>query len=362
VSEGLSFRDGILIELAKGIRHDSFNSPPMTAKQLLVFALLTGGSLPPLAGQDAPAPTTETSTAPAPETAPQKDATDEDLASLESVAQKYVAAYNDKNLDAIVALYTEDAELVDEIDALVATGRDEIRALYESSFNFAPERRIALDVISVRQLAANVVVEEGLARFSGEEAEFEDRVVSYSAILVKGEGGDWHIASSRELETITFEPDPLEAVMPLIGDWTYQGDQMQMELSLYLSNSGRFIMGSAVTTTPSDGAMETEIRIGYDADRGELRWWTFDELGGFAGGVWQPLETSWLVRTSGVTAEGETTSALQELTFESDDSVVWNSTRRFMDGIALPDLELRLVRRPPAPASLIPTSELPVEP
>jgi uncharacterized protein (TIGR02246 family) len=332
----------------------------MTAKQLLVFALLTGGSLPPLAGQDTPAPVAET--APAPDAAPQEEAPDENLASLESVAQKYVAAYNDKDLDTIVALYTEEAELIDEIDALVATGREEIRALYESSFTSAPGRRIALDVLSVRQLDENVVVEEGLARFSGEEAEFEESVVSYSAILVKGEGDNWLIASSRELETITFEPDPLEAVMPLIGDWTYQGDQMQMDLSLYLSNSGRFIMGSAVTTTPADGAMETEIRIGYDADRGELRWWTFDELGGFAGGVWQPLETSWLVRTNGVTAEGETTSALQELTFESDDSVVWNSTRRFMDGIALPDLELRLVRRPPAPASLIPTSELPVEP
>jgi uncharacterized protein (TIGR02246 family) len=348
----------------------------MTSKPLLAFVFLAASSLAPLVGQDAEAPgaaapgaaapgaaapvSSESAATPPP--APGADAPDPEIASLESLAQRYVTAYNAKDLDGLVALYTSDAELIDEIDARVAIGSEEIRSLYESSFAAAPERQISLDVLSVRQLAENVVVEEGLARFSGVDTETEESLVSYSAILVKGEGDAWQIASSRELETISFEPDPLEAIMPLVGDWTYQGDQLQMELSLDLSNSGRFIMGSAVVTTPSEGAMETEIRIGYDADRDELRWWTFDELGGFGGGAWQPLESSWLVRTSGVTADGEPTSALQELTFESKDAIVWRSTRRFLDGVPLPDLDLRLARRPPSPASLFSTSDLPVAP
>jgi uncharacterized protein (TIGR02246 family) len=335
----------------------------MTAKPLLALVLLTGGTLASLIAQDTAAPGAAAPGEKAPEeTATEAPSPDPDLASLETLARRYVTAYNAKDLDGVVALYTGDAELVDEIDARVATGSEGIRSHYETSFTAEPGRQISLDVLSVRQLSNNVVVEEGLARFSGENKEIEESIVSYSAILVKGEGDAWLIASSRELETISFEPDPLEAIMPLVGDWTYQGDQMQMDLSLYLSNSGRFFMGSAVITTPSEGAMETEIRIGYDADRDELRWWTFDELGGFAGGAWQPLESSWLVRTNGVTADGETTSALQELTFESNDSVVWHSTRRFMDGLSLPDLDLRLVRRPPAPSTHLSTSEHPVEP
>jgi len=339
----------------------------MKAKTLLALILLTGGTPASLTAQETAASGAAAAVAEAVEQAPAAPAPEAPapnpvLASLESLAHRFVTAYNEKDIDGMVALYTGDAELVDEIDARVATGSEGIRSLYETSFAATPGRQISLDVLSVRKVAENVVIEEGLARFSGAEDEIEESIVSYSAILVKAEGDAWLIASSRELETISYEPDPLEAIMPLIGDWTYQGEQMQMDLSLFLSNSGRFLMGSAVVTTPSDGAMETEIRIGYDADRDELRWWTFDELGGFAGGAWQPLESSWLVRTSGVTADGETTSALQELAFEGNDAVVWQSTRRFLDGISLPDLVLRLVRRPPAPASLLSTSELPVEP
>lgn len=339
----------------------------MTAKHLLAFALLTVGTSSSLFTQDttvvAPQvpPAAQSDIAPAPKSS-SKPSFDPEIAALESLAHRYVTAYNAKAIDDLVALYTIDAELVDEIDARVAIGNEGIRAFYEAAFTATPTRQISLEVLSVRQLAENVVVEEGLAHFSGEDREIEESVVSYSAILVKGQDNTWKIASSREIETMRFESDPLEEILPLVGDWTFQGDQVQMDLSLYLSNSGRFIMGSAVVTTAADGAMETEIRIGYDADRDVVRWWTFDERGGFADGIWQALESSWLIRSSGVTADGEPTSALQELKFASNDSMVWHSTHRFLDGLPLPDLDLRLVRRPPAPASLFSPSEHPLEP
>jgi uncharacterized protein (TIGR02246 family) len=274
---------------------------------------------------------------------------DDPIGSLSEMAQKYVTAYNGKNLDEIVALYTEEAELIDDIDAVIAAGKDEIRDRFEASFTEAPNRKIALDVLSVREISENLVVEEGLARFSGENSEEEDSVVSYSAILVKSESG-WLVASSRELNTETIDlEDPLEKLTPLSGEWTMQGDQMQMDLTLEPSPNGSFLLGKAITTTPADGAIETEIRIGYDGSRNQLRWWAFDEFGGYMEGPWQELENSWLVRTNGVTADGETTSAIQELEVGSN-MIRWTSTRRFLNGEAIPDLELRLVRRPPAPS------------
>lgn len=292
----------------------------------LAFPLIAGLSHAPLAAQDDP------------------------VAELTGFAESFVAAYNEKDLDAIVALYTEEAEIVDEDDSSLVSGRGEIRELFSDSFAEAPDRQVALEVLSVRQIAENLVVEEGVAQFSDSGEGEADSEISYSAILVKSGDEGWLIATSRELFTDIVETDPLEPLALLEGDWIMQGDQMQMELSLQFSPSGRTLQGSAFVTTPAEGIMETEIRIGYDAARRQIRWWTFDEEGGFAQGSWQPLEDSWLVRTNGVTATGETNSAIQELTFEDDDTVSWKSTHRFLDGVALPDSDLRLVRLPPAPS------------
>lgn len=271
-------------------------------------------------------------------------------AELAGVAERFVAAYNEKNLENIIALYTPDAEMIDEIDGLSASGVDAIQSIFESSFSKFPDRRIALEVIDVRQVADNVVIEEGITRFSGEVPNEEGDAIAYSAVLVKHPEKGWLIASSREIAAKSTFVDPLEGLYPLQGDWILQGDQMQMELSLALSNSGRFLVGNAYTSTPDAGTMETEIRIGFDPSMNQVRWWTFDDLGGFGQGPWQAIENGWLVRSSGVTSDGEVTAAIQRLTFEGNDTILWDSTDRFLNGVSLPDLQLRLVRRPPAPS------------
>lgn len=291
------------------------------------LALLCGASLLPLSAQE-------------------KDP----AAELAGVAERFVAAYNEKNLENMLALYTPEAEMIDEIDGLSASGIDAIRSIFESSFSKYPDRRIALEVIDVRQVAENVVVEEGITRFSGEVPNEEGDAIAYSAVLVKDAEKGWRIASSREIASTAAIVDPLEGLYPLEGDWILQGDQMQMELSLALSDSGRFLVGSAFASTPDAGGMLTEIRIGYDPTLGQIRWWTFDDLGGFGQGTWQAIEGGWMVRSNGVTADGEITTAIQRLVFEEDDTIVWDSTDRFLDGVAQPDVQLRLVRRPPAPA------------
>jgi ketosteroid isomerase-like protein len=298
----------------------------MKPSTILTFLLFTGLSHAPLVGQDDPVP------------------------ALSGFAEAFVESYNDKNLDAIVALYTEGAELIDEDEISLASGREEISRLFTTSFAESPNRKIGLEVLSVRQIAETVIVEDGIARFSESGEGEADSEVPYSAILVKNGESGWLIATSRELATEIDESEPLAALHPLEGDWTMQGDQMRMDLSLTLSPSGKSLHGAALVTTPAEGTMETEIRIGYDAARHQIRWWTFDELGGYAQGTWQQLEDSWLVRTNGVTASGETSSAIQELTFESDNAVFWKSTHRFLDGVALPDTDLRLVRLPPVPS------------
>lgn len=288
---------------------------------------------------------------------PAINAEEEAATQLSKVAEAYVGAYNEKNLDAMLALYTEDAEMIDEIDEISASGPDEIRSIYERSFAKFPDRRIALEVLSVRQIAENVVVEEGVARFSGEIPNEEGDAINYSSVLVRNPKKGWLIASSRELSSEAPPIEPLEGLYALEGDWVCQNEQMQTEFSIALAPSGRFFIGDALVTTPGEGTMETEVRIGFDAATQQVRWWTFDEQGGFSEGIWQETDGAWLVRTSGVTADGESTQSIQEMRFDDRDTILWKSTRRFVDGEPLPDLDLRLVRRPPAPSLTALSSE-----
>lgn len=289
-------------------------------------------------------------------------AQDDELPALAALAEKFVTAYNGKKIDDILTLYTAQAEFADENDAVYAAGLEQIRGVFEDSFREMPQRQIALDVLSVRQVAEGVMVEEGIARFSGQTEEGEAASVPYSAILVKEAERGWRIASSREVRTEAVETDPLESLHALEGEWVLHADRMQMELAFEVGYTGRYLTGKALVSTPDGGDLHTDIRIGYDASLKQVRWWTFDELGGFSNGVWQADGEGWLVRTNGVTAEGEVTSAIQELRFESADEIVWNSTKRFVDGEPQDDLELRLVRRPPAPGlTFLEVGEEPIE-
>ncbi len=293
---------------------------------------------------DAQEPSPEGNPSPAPASVP-----DPVRGELSQVAEAYVKAYNAKELDAILALYTPEAAMIDDIDGLTVYGAKEIRELFERSFSDHPDRQIALEVIDARQIAAHLVIEEGIAHFSSENPEDEGESVAYEAILLKSPEKGWLIAQSRELPLAPEEWDPLADLHPLLGEWVLQGEQLQMELYFDLSPTGSYLLGQAITTSPAEGTIETDIRIGYDAESQQILWWTFDELGGFAQGVWRATDEGWLVQTSGVTAEGERTSAVQKLRFEGDDIIAWDSTHRFLAGEAQPEVSLRLVRRPPQP-------------
>jgi len=58
----------------------------------------------------------------------------------EELAQRQLDAYNRRDLDAFLACYTEDVEMMDlGASRLLARGRTEMRAIYSKFFESAPE-------------------------------------------------------------------------------------------------------------------------------------------------------------------------------------------------------------------------------
>ena len=91
-------------------------------------------------------------------------------------------------------------------------------------------------------------------------------------------------------------------------------------------------------------------RIGWDPAARKIRSWVFDSAGGHAEGIWTRVDDDWIVKVTGVTSEGETTSVTMVYAQLSEDAYLWRAVDRVIGDEALGDVEVKVVRRPPEAA------------
>ncbi len=279
----------------------------------------------------------------------QADATsDAELESLGKAAARFVAAFNAKDAATIAGLFLPSGEIIgrngDEI-----RGRGEIEAFYTDLFAGESAPQIALEAASVRLVAPGIAIEDGVVHITTAEDQ-PVKSVSYSVTQIKQPDGSWLIASSRDHLEVTAPSEHLKPLVWLAGEWTYEGDDgVRMELAVDFDESGNFLLGEALATDPGGDVQTTSLRIGWNPATSSVYWWTFDSDGGNASGQWTRNGDGWLVRTSGITADGETNAATQRISMDGGDTIIWAATDRVRAGETLPDATLRFVRRAPDP-------------
>jgi hypothetical protein len=284
---------------------------------------------------------------------------DADVESLGKAAARFVAAFNAKDATTIAGLFLPGGEIIgrngDEI-----RGREEIEAFYKDLFAGESVPQIALEASSVRLVAPGVAIEDGVVHLTTAETE-PVKSISYSVTQVKQPDGSWLIASSRDHLEVTAPSEHLKPLVWLAGEWTDEGDDgVRMQLAIDLDNSGNFLVGEAVAVNAEGDLQTTSLRIGWNPATSSVFWWTFDSDGGNASGQWTRSGDGWLVRTSGITADGETNAATQKITMDGGDTIVWAATDRVRAGETQPDATLRFVRRAPDPEPQ-PLAEAPEE-
>jgi uncharacterized protein (TIGR02246 family) len=275
-----------------------------------------------------------------------------EIAGLQKAAADFVTAYNNKDAAAIAALFTEDGEITDLTGEELTSGRDQVKARYDGVFADDPAQ-IAIEVDSVRLVAPNLAIEDGTFHLT--PADNEDAPptsTSYTAVLMKNGEGVWQIASTRSLKDVTDAAGQLADVAEALkGEWTSRtSDGVQLDLAFGWDKSGKFLSGETLTTTADAEPQPGTIRISWDAAKKSIVSWIFDAAGGSTLSVWTPTDDGWLLRSEGTTADGETTSATQNLTSEGSDTLIWSATNRVIDGEIQPDSTLRIVRQAPEPS------------
>ncbi|WP_169978005.1 SgcJ/EcaC family oxidoreductase [Tautonia rosea] len=263
------------------------------------------------------------------------------------LAEQFDAAFNQADAKALAALFAAEAELVDEAGNLYR-GQDAITEILGRFFEQFPEAKLAREVEEFRLVGPSLAIEDGVTiTTTSDQASARNR---YLAVLIKT-GDGWKIASMRQTaeEPLPTARDFLEPISWLVGDWVSEGADQNVSVSFAWSDDGNFLVGGYTIEQDGENLIKTNQRIGWDAAQGVIRSWNFDSDGGFSEGRWSTDGSAWVVKSEIVLPEGVTGSATFYLTPIDENRFLWSSLDRVIAGVVQPDVEVTIVRQPPAP-------------
>ena len=274
-----------------------------------------------------------------------------EFAEIETAATAFQTAFNKGDAAVLAALFAEKAEVVDE-DENVVTGRDNIRTRFAEIFKKYPKARIDIHITSLKMLAPDVVLEEGVSS-TVMEPDALGSTSPYMAIHLK-RNGKWLMTNVRDFpaeEAPRTAHDELAALEWLVGDWVDQTDDAKVETSCRWADDGNYLLQDYVIKLRGGVESRGTQRLGWDPLRKTIRGWAFDHSGGFGESTWTPVDGSWVIKAEGVTPDGKSASVTRFLTLVSPDLYELNSTQRLVGDELLPDALVRVARRPPTPAA-----------
>lgn len=290
---------------------------------------------------------------------PDKYAADKEA--ILDTAEAFVKAYVNQDAAAIAALFSPDAEYIDE-SGTEYRGRDEIETTLKEFIKDHPKASLSLEIESLRFLTPELAVEDGASMCVCDEGGPAHRS-RYTAIHTKVDG-KWLVASSRE-KSIGDKREHaarLKDLDWLVGEWIDQDDDSVVHFRCDFSDDGNYLLRDFTVSVAGEKVITGTQRIGWDPAAGKLRAWTFDSDGGFFEGVWYRDEDKWFLTARGITSDGEEASGTAIYTPVNRHTMTWQAVNRLSGGTRTADSEeFTLVRMAPGPEKM-PAPEKPLVP
>ena len=259
----------------------------------------------------------------------------------------FVKAYNSHDAKAIAALFTPNAQVVDQ-DGNASEGRDEIEKVFKDLFSATPQKQIEVTVNSIRFIGPNVALEQGTTKetLGGNETPEYDR---YKVLHVKRDG-KWLMALAEDSDEDAATPhEQLQPLAWLVGEWVDDGGSSVVNSSCRWSEDKNFLLQEFNVRINGENAMHVSQRIGWDPVTKRIRSWVFDSEGGFGESVWARDGDGWIIKATGVRQDGKTASATNVLIPAGKDGYVLRSRDRVVDDEVSSPTEFKVVRKPPQP-------------
>lgn len=249
----------------------------------------------------------------------------------------FEAAYAKADVKALANFFTEDAEYTSD-DGQTFTGRAAIEENLRAAFLANKGAKLAINADSVRALSPEIVLEKGTTTVTAKNGETGGAL--YTAIYTKKDGA-WKITQLVETPLPVVSPhDRLAELEWLVGAWDEadKNDDLTVHSEFVWARGGNFLTRNVTVKRAGNTTLEGWQIIGWDPLEERIRSWTFDGEGGFASGIWTREGNRWLQRDSGVTPDGNKTTAENTFTKLSADKFTWESNNRTLDGDLQPSI------------------------
>jgi len=274
-----------------------------------------------------------------------------DEGAIRQMDEGFLKAYGQGDAKAVAAYFTADAEYVDELGN-VFQGRAAIEDSMTEFFDENPGCKLEMNVDTIRFVSPGIAVEDGTTTITRTKG---DPTVDslYTAVHVKIDG-KWLVASVRDHapKNRRLHRSQLQQLDWLVGDWVDEGDDSIVIFSCQSVDSDNFLLRKFTIQVAGQEAMSGTQRIGWDPLTGKLRTWIFDSEGAFSDGLWHRDGENWILKLSGVTADGRTASSTSIYKFVNEHTMTWQSVNHEIAGVQQPDSEVvTIVRLAPTPVA-----------
>lgn len=260
-----------------------------------------------------------------------------DLVAVTANNRAYEAAYARRDVTALAGFFAEDAVFTAE-DGRTSAGRTEIENAIREGLRANPGATLSISVHSVRAIAPEVVLENGLTSVTATSGEAS--AAKYAAVHVKKNGG-WKISQLVESRLPEVPPrERLSELEWLIGRWAEDdpANGVTVDSHYTWARGGNFLTRNVQVVRGGEVTLDGWQIIGWDPVEEQIHSWTFDTEGGFAEGFWTREGERWLVRETGVAPDGSRTSADNTLTKLGGDRLAWESNNRTLNGEPQPNI------------------------
>jgi uncharacterized protein (TIGR02246 family) len=267
-------------------------------------------------------------------------------AEIRKANDAYAAAQTAGDLDAIMAFWAPDADYVDE-DGKQTKGSEQITALFKKSLPETKGSKVAVKVQSLKFLRPEICLEDGTVERT-DVTGVKD--ANRFAIVWTKTGDKWLISSVRDLPADVADLGSAAAAQLnelgwMVGEWVDDSPKADVTVNVRWGTNKAFLLMDYVVKRDGTEPLEVNVRIGWDARIGRIRSWVFDSTGGFAEAFWRRDGKKWYVGTTGILPDGGTGGATNIYEFVDDNTFVWKSTERDVDGQPLADTEVKFVRK-----------------
>ena len=273
-----------------------------------------------------------------------------DQEALFSTAETFVNAYNKGEAKAIADLFSSNAEYIDE-QGYRFHGRAAIEQAFVACLSEHKGAQMEMTIHSIRLVAPGVAIEDGTTTVTSGKLSAAPIETNYTATHLKT-NGKWQTVSVRETapKGRREHTAQLQQLSWLVGDWVDEGEDTLVMSSCKPIQGGNFLLREFKLHIGGEEIISGEQRIGWDPPTGRLKSWVFDSDGGYSEGFWQHDDNRWILKSVGVSTDGQPASCTTIYTVIDENTMTWQTVDHEVAGAKIPDSdEITVVRRAPTP-------------